>query len=606
MKHVTLFILLLLSSLSVMSQSFNYSKLGPHPRLLLKAGEEQKILKNLDNNPTIMKVHQRIIKCCDEMLNLPTLERKKDGKRLLAVSREALRRVFYLSYAYRMTGENKYILRAEKEMLTLSAFTDWNPSHYLDVAEMTMALAIGYDWLYKDLQPNTKTTVRQAIAEKGFLTSKNTKDAWFYNSDNNWNQVCNAGLVYGALAVFEDEKVAATEIIEKCMETIVKPTETYGPDGNYAEGYMYWGYGTTFEVMLIAALENNFGTDKGISNIPGFLKSAQYIEYMTGPGGLSFNYSDSWPDGVSNPILFWFAKRLKDPSLLWIEKEYLMSGNAQAGEDRLLPCLPIFAADFHLNQITPPTKKIWVGHGKTPVILVRNGWKSKNDSYFGLKGGTASANHAHMDAGSFVFEAMGVRWAMDLGAQGYLSLESQGVSLWDSGQNGQRWDVLVMRNEYHNTLTVNGQRHIVKGFAPIIKTYEKDDMLGGTLDMSGIFAGELKTASRKVALMDGQYLEVTDDVEAENKETVICWTMCTPAEAKMINDHTFELTKNGKKLHLIIDAPAKVGLKTWSNDPIHSYDRPNPDTRRVGFEVKLNPGQKEQLKVRLVPVSGMK
>lgn len=40
---------------------------------------------------------------------------------------------------------------------------------------------------------------------------------------------------------------------------------TYGTDGNYPEGYMYWGYGTTYQVILIAALEKVFNTDNGLS-----------------------------------------------------------------------------------------------------------------------------------------------------------------------------------------------------------------------------------------------------------------------------------------------------------------------------------------------------
>jgi hypothetical protein len=36
-------------------------------------------------------------------------------------------------------------------MLAAAAFSDWNPSHFLDVAEMTAALAIGYDWLYEEV-----------------------------------------------------------------------------------------------------------------------------------------------------------------------------------------------------------------------------------------------------------------------------------------------------------------------------------------------------------------------------------------------------------------------------------------------------------------------
>ena len=141
---------------------------------------------------------------CDRTLTEPPVERIKEGKRLLAISRIALKRIYYLSYAYRMTGDKKYAHRAEQEMLAVSRFTDWNPTHFLDVGEMVMALAIGYDWLYDSLQPDTRRVVREAIIEKGFDAAKNTRHAWFYTAKNNWNSVCNSGLAYGALALFEE------------------------------------------------------------------------------------------------------------------------------------------------------------------------------------------------------------------------------------------------------------------------------------------------------------------------------------------------------------------------------------------------------------------
>ena len=83
---------------------------------------------------------------------------------------------------------------AEQEMLAVSRFTDWNPTHFLDVGEMVMALAIGYDWLYDSLQPDTRRVVREAIIAKGFDAAKNTRHAWFYTAKNNWNSVCNSGV----------------------------------------------------------------------------------------------------------------------------------------------------------------------------------------------------------------------------------------------------------------------------------------------------------------------------------------------------------------------------------------------------------------------------
>lgn len=58
------------------------------------------------------------------------------------------------------------------------------------------------------------------------------------------------------------------------METNPKAMVGYGPDGGYPEGFGYWGYGTSFQVMLIAALESAFGTDNGLSQTPGFMESA--------------------------------------------------------------------------------------------------------------------------------------------------------------------------------------------------------------------------------------------------------------------------------------------------------------------------------------------
>lgn len=107
------------------------------------------------------------------------------GRRLLDVSRETLRRVLLLGYAYRMTGDSRYAQRAEQELLTVSAFSDWNPSHYLDVAEMTTAVAVGYDWLFDRMSDTTKESLRQAIINKGLKPSYDTQYNGWLQKENN-------------------------------------------------------------------------------------------------------------------------------------------------------------------------------------------------------------------------------------------------------------------------------------------------------------------------------------------------------------------------------------------------------------------------------------
>ena len=140
----------------------------PHPRLLLKQGEEKKIKALIQKNPSMLLVHQAIINDADEILTKSPLERVLKGKRLLAVSNEAFKRIYFLSYAYRMTSDVKYASRAEKELVAVCDFQDWNPSHFLDVAGMTMAVAIGYDWLFDTLSETTREKVRKAIINKAF------------------------------------------------------------------------------------------------------------------------------------------------------------------------------------------------------------------------------------------------------------------------------------------------------------------------------------------------------------------------------------------------------------------------------------------------------
>ena len=191
-----------------------------HPRLMLLKGEETQIKELIASDAMWKKMHDVIIGECNVIITKPELERVMTGRRLLGTSRELLRRVFFLSYGYRMTANKRYLEKAEKEMLAVSRFTDWNPSHFLDVAEMTMGVAIGYDWLFNELSENTRKTIKQAIVQKGLNPSKESKYNWWLKTENNWNQVCNAGMTFGALAVQEDYPSLANEIIERAFASI--------------------------------------------------------------------------------------------------------------------------------------------------------------------------------------------------------------------------------------------------------------------------------------------------------------------------------------------------------------------------------------------------
>ena len=578
----------------------NEINLPPHPRILMFADDEQKIKTNIAADPVWSGIHQSIIDECDKFIAIPVSERIVEGRRLLGVSREVLRRVFYLSYAYRMTGQDKYADRAEKEMLAVSSFSDWNPSHFLDVAEMTIAVSIGYDWLFNKLSPASRETIKKAILQKGLDPSLNSRNNGWLQGSSNWNQVCNGGMTYGALAVFEDIPEFSKMIIDRAVESIKIPIKEYAPDGAYPEGYGYWDYGTSFNIMFLAAIEKIWKTDFALSQAPGFMNTGEYIAHMTGTTGNCFNYADNGLGGSMHPTMFWFAHKTNDKSILWDQRKYIENGRSFT-HDRLLPGVLIWGSGIRIAEVVHPTTCMWVGGGITPVALMRTSWTDPNALFVGFKGGRASSSHAHMDAGSFIMEANGVRWASDFGPQDYHSLETEGVDLWNMSQNSQRWQVFRYNNYVHNTLTVNNQLHTVNGNADFASWSSNSSFMHVVSDMSALFEGQLSRSVRGVAIVNGQYVVVRDEVTAASSEATIRWTMMTTTNVAIKGKNTVELRKDGKRMTLQVAEPAGVTMKTWSTASTNGYDALNPGTTLVGFEVKAPAGTSVALTVKLIP-----
>jgi hypothetical protein len=412
-------------------------------------------------------------------------------------------------------------------------------------------------------------------------------------------------VVYGALATFESNPTVSKEIIDEMLITNRISMASYAPDGVYPEGHMYWGYGTSFEVMLLAALESALGSDNGLSQSPGFLKSAEFMLFVTSPSSKRFNYSDSGVSQNANIVQFWFAKKTNNPNLLLEENKSMQAGTflKTIDESRLLPSVMVFAKDINITNISAPTQQVWSGKGATPLVMVRSDWKNKTGEYLGVKGGSASTSHAHMDAGSFVYDSEGLRWAMDFGMQSYITLESKGVDLWGKGQDSQRWDVFRLSNKAHNTLTVNNKRHNYNGHAELIETIDLPTEKGGKFDLSEIFKGEINSAIRKVVLKNKSLL-VEDEITTNEKEALIRWNMATPATVKILDSSSIELTQKGKTKLLKVTADFPFELKTWnSEDPGTDYDAKNPGTIMIGFESKVPANQKAKF---IVTVSSPK
>ena len=599
-KHLNLIII----SLFFIFYSCNKQK-NEHPRNLLLEGEEKLIHTQIESSETFAKMHQTILDECENILQKEPSERIQIGRRLLDTSSEYLRRVFYLSYAYRMTGDERFSKYAEQHMLKSAEFSDWNPSHFLDVSLMTMALAVGYDWLFDELSDDSKKIIQKAIVEKGINPSFNEEYNWFLRAEHNWNQVCNAGIAYGAMAIMEDYPELFDSVINRAFETIPKAMVGYGPDGAYPEGYIYWGFGTSFNVLFLSAVETFFGTDKGLTQIPGFLKTGEFMQNMLAPSGNPNNWSDTGLNGELQPAMFWFAERNNNPSLLWMENKFLQRNDfSDFIKNRYLPALMIWGKNIPLEKITEPSSKIWVGQGKNPVCLMRTSWTDPNAIYLGYKVGSPSVSHGHMDIGSFVMEAEGIRWSMDFGFREYEALESKGMSIFGRTQDAQRWTIFRLNKYSHYTVTMNYELKRVEGYAKIDKYSNKTDFMNAVSDISEVYNGQLKKATRGVGIVNESYVVVRDEIETLDKPTTVKWNMVTPADVEL-TEQGAKLTKEGKTLILKVICTADIQMKTWSTAPTNDYDVPNPGTIMVGFECELPANSKQEFEILLIPENAL-
>lgn len=608
-------VLLVAGSASAALSRELFDSLPPHPRLFADAARFAELRRQTEEDPTSIRLYATLRVKADAFLNEPPVRHEKVGRRLLGQSRLCLERVLTLAFVARVSGDERYAARAAAEMRAAAAFSDWNTSHFLDTAEMTLALAIGYDWLHDRLTPEDRTSIARAILGKGLRPSIDGPPgelSWIAGT-NNWNQVCHAGLVAGALAVADEEPALAHLITQRAVDNVPKAAAAYAPDGAYPEGPTYWNYGTSFHVILVDALQTALGRTAGLESAPGFMASADYIAQVTTPTARFYNYADAREGRPLLPALFWFARQQRRPDLLRFELDrvdaLLKPYEQNRGDEvyRLLTLAlvwwrPAPAAGADHSRVHPPLS--WLGRGDNPVAVFRSAWDDPRATYVALKGGSPSTSHAHMDAGSFILEADGVRWAIDPGLQEYESLESKGVRLWARGQDDQRWQVFRIGAEAHNVIRFNGAPQRVAGAGKVSRFVSEAPAPRAVVDLGSLYHGQVVSARRGIALQADRSVLIQDEWVAGEQPVAVAWQWLTQADA-LVDGREVTLTQSGQRLRLRVLSPAQVTIAVEDvSAPRQSYDAPNPGLRRVVVSMSTPAGEPARLQVLAIPGTG--
>ena len=585
--------------------------LESHPRFLAPASVWRELEQRRSADPLLQAVHETVLADARGLLEVAPVRREMEGRRLLGVSRTLVQRLLPLAYAWRTSGEPVFLRRAEQEMLAAAEFSDWNPSHFLDVAEATTAVAIAYDWCFEGLEPTARARIRQAIIKKGIrpgLDPTAPHNSW-HQTANNWNQVCFAGMVLGALAVAEDEPELAKDVLQRARAGIRYGLEPYEPDGVYPEGPNYWAYGTTFHVLLLHAVQSALGQTWNEAMSPAFLASAGGFLQCTAPSGNFYNFADGSERAQHEPALYWFAQTQNDPGLLLFNHRHLQGGELQRpfqARSRFFALVPIWwpRTEWAAQEPKPSLSLRWLGQGVNPIGVFRESWNDPRGFYLAFKGGAAELNHAHMDAGSFILELNGVRWAVDLGAQSYESLESKGIDLWNRSQESQRWSVYRLNNYSHSTLTIGGQPHRVGGYAQITAFQTGENGIENPfaiVEASPVFAGQAESVRRGFQLLPGRAVLVQDEVRGLRANERVRWQLATRAEVT-VQGRAAVLRQSGETLHVALSATVPGEFQSApAEPPADGFNAANPGVTLLFAEFRASAEGTLRLAVRLAP-----
>ncbi len=543
------------------------SGLRPHPRLLWDAAGEAATRALLASDPLLPQVLEVVVAEAEAALSEPVIQYRFDDpnsseRRLKDERRASMYRIFNLGVAWRLTGDARFADRAKADLLAAAAFPDWAPDHFLNVGELSLLMAVGYDWFHAAMSESERAAVRQGLVSHGLNPGHAAyqRRDWWLSAQSNWNQVCNGGLLLGALAVAEHHPELAASIVNSAVASLPAAMQAFLPDGAWQEGPTYWAYGTTYNALAIAALHTALGHAHGLDSGPAYAalgKSGAYHIQTVGPTNHYFNYGDSKSIAYFSPVLFWLSHAFNQPVYAWFERQLvegdlprMRSGQLMQDDslDRFLGLLVVWfnPAGQQVTYDDLPLDQLFTG--STSLAAMRGSWGGRDSLYLAFKGGWNRAEHGHMDLGSFVLDALGERWAIDLGTDSY---ELPGYFDF----NGGRWQYYRLNNLGHNTLAINNALQVNTASAAITGFHSTPALAHATVNLDAAYAGQASSVRRGFALLDRSRVLIEDRFTGVPAGRVLRWAMHTRASVT-VNGGAARLTQNGKQLEAQILHPA--------------------------------------------------
>jgi hypothetical protein len=184
------------------------------------------------------------------------------------------------------------------------------------------------------------------------------------------------------------------------------------------------------------------------------------------------------------------------------------------------------------------------------VAVFRSAWDDPEALFVGVKAGFNQVNHGHLDLGNFELDALGVRWARDLGSDDYNL-----PGYWDKKRGGERWKYYRLNSKSHSVPLLGGEDQDPLGKSSVTKFVSKKNSGFVLIDLTSAYDKFAKKVTRGVATPERRAVLVQDEFEIE-KPCEVIWAMTTDAKIDVRKQGHASLTLKGKELKAQILSPA--------------------------------------------------
>ena len=502
-------------------------------------------------------------------------------------------RVEGLAFAYRLTGDAKYLSNAVRLADMVLDYKTWGPAtddHDLHYGVSAEGLSLLYDLCYDDLDAAKRMEIRDRLAYHAdkVVTNYHDPDERFKHLNRQFLQnhcvVTASGLIYTGLTLFDEVDLSARAKVwlETGLEIMAKHFYLRGTDGAGHEGILYFS-------LVLDALVKSADILKPLTGIdlfehPWMKNASRFYLYTSlarehwgrpdpnyGQGYINFfDYSDYYRLSSYGPdyLLYRLAAAYNDGLAQWLGMELTARDpipHAYGAVRNLYKVAwpAIFWYDPSIQAQDPIKAFRYELHHfeDMGIVTTRSDW-SGNEAILFCKCGpyagksavaksvmNAGGGHVHPDAGHFSIYANGEYLLRDDGYVSKLTEQHNTLTVNGVGQVGDEQDAWGLAGIACETNPSETPRQLSVGFRQAeVGRYDFDYMIA---DATGAYKREagVQGFRRYFLYIKPNVLIVVDDIKLSHTGTMKLHFWPEPQLGEYVDDH-YEFVSDRNTLHL--------------------------------------------------------